>query len=85
MVDRPELAALMAEALGRPVAAATPSFDQWAAAGGLPAGARRDGLRAMYADYNLFGFPGGNALVLTAILGREPRTLKRFLAELATR
>ena len=37
----------------------------------------------MYADYDPFGFPGGNALVLKAVLGREPRTLEQFLHELA--
>ncbi len=84
MVDRHEAAALMALALGRPVVAATPTFDEWAAAASLPAGPRRDGMRAMYADYDRYGFPGGNPLVLTAILGREPRTLRQFLAGLAT-
>ncbi len=84
MVDRIEMAALMGEALGRPVASATPSFDQWAAAASLPE-SRRDGMRAMYADYDRYGFPGGNALVLAAILGREPRTLRQFLAEMAGR
>jgi hypothetical protein len=39
----------------------------------------------MYADYDLYGFPGGNALVLRAILGREPRTLQQYLRELANR
>jgi hypothetical protein len=38
----------------------------------------------MYADYDHFGFPGGNALVLRAILDREPRTLRDFINELAT-
>jgi hypothetical protein len=30
-------------------------------------------------------FGGGNALVLRAILGREPRSLKQYFHELATR
>lgn len=37
----------------------------------------------MYADYNQYGFPGGNALVLQAILGREPRRLQQYIQELA--
>ena len=85
MVDRVELAALMGEALGRPIEAAEPSFDEWAAAAKTPPGAVRDGLRTMYADYDRFGFPGGNALVLRAVLGREPRTLREYVRELAAR
>jgi hypothetical protein len=38
----------------------------------------------MFADYDQFGFPGGNALVLRTILDREPRTLRDFINELAT-
>jgi hypothetical protein len=38
----------------------------------------------MFAGYDQFGFPGGNALVLRAILGREPRTLRDFINELAS-
>ena len=82
MVDRAELAAMMGKALGREIEVAEPSFDEWADAAGLPE-SRRDGMRAMYADYDAFGFPGGNALVLRTILGREPRTLHAYLAELA--
>ena len=85
MVSRTELAALMSEALGRPIEAVEPSFDEWADAIHEPAGSRRDGLRVMYADYDRFGFPGGNAIVLRATLGREPRTLQQYVHELASR
>lgn len=44
----------------------------------------REGLKKMYADYDQYGFPGGNALVLRAILGREPRTLRQYIHELAS-
>jgi hypothetical protein len=37
----------------------------------------------MFAYYNEHGFPGGNALVLRAILCREPRTLRQYIRELA--
>jgi len=50
---------------------------------GMPAGAMRDGLSAMFADYSAHGFPGGNSLVLRTILGRAPRTLDDYLGELA--
>ena len=37
----------------------------------------------MNAHYDEYGFPGGNALVLRAILGREPRSLEQYIYELA--
>lgn len=89
MVNRVELAAMMSEAIGHPVEAGEPSFDQWAQAAHIPAGSSRmDGMRTMYANYDQYdqyGFPGGNALVLRTILGREPRTLQQYLQELANR
>jgi hypothetical protein len=50
---------------------------------GVPAGQMRDGLQAMFADYTAHGFHGGNNLVLRTILGRTPRTLDSYVAELA--
>jgi hypothetical protein len=44
----------------------------------------RDGLTRMMEHYDEHGFPGGNALVLRAILGREPRSLAQYFHELAT-
>ena len=85
MVSRIEIAALMSEVLGRRVEAVAVPFDAWAEAAHLPAGPVRDGLKVMDADYDKYGFPGGNALVLRAILGREPRTLRQYLQELAGR
>ena len=37
----------------------------------------------MMAHYDEHGLPGGNALVLRSILGREPRTLDQFFNEAA--
>ncbi len=82
MYNRVEVAALMSEALRRTIEAGELSFDEWSAATQLPAGPVRDGLQRMYADYDQYGFPGGNALVLRAILGREPRTLQQYFQEL---
>jgi uncharacterized protein YbjT (DUF2867 family) len=82
--NRHEVAALMSETLGHTVQAAVAPFDEWAEKSGLPhKGPVRSGLRTMYAWYDLHGFLG-NPLTLRAILGREPRTLKAYFAELAS-
>jgi hypothetical protein len=62
-----------------------PFFEDWADKSHIPAGPVRDGLKRMYIDYNEYGFPGGNSLVLEAILGREPRSLEQFFQELSGR
>jgi uncharacterized protein YbjT (DUF2867 family) len=85
MVDRVELVAMMSEALGRPVEASEPSFEEWLQTAHIPEGVMREGMKKMYAHYDRYGFPGGNALVLQAILGREPRRLKPYFYELASR
>ena len=83
MLNRIEFAALMTHALGRTIEAAEIPFDDFAQKAHLPEGPLREGIKRMYADYNEFGFPGGNALVLQAILHRPPRTIEQYLAELA--
>jgi uncharacterized protein YbjT (DUF2867 family) len=84
MVDRVELARIMSEAIGHLIEASESPFDEWAQAAQIPEGSMREGMRTMYADYNQHGFPGGNALVLRSILGREPRTLQQYIQELAS-
>ncbi|AZO81924.1 MULTISPECIES: NmrA family NAD(P)-binding protein [unclassified Bosea (in: a-proteobacteria)] len=82
--NRDEIVALMSHVLGRPIAAAEPNFDTWAAKASLPyAPAQIEVLRQVHAHYATHGAPG-NGLVLRAILGREPRTLQAFIQELAT-
>jgi uncharacterized protein YbjT (DUF2867 family) len=44
----------------------------------------RDGMSRMISHYNRFGLPGGNPLVLRAILRRQPRTLGDYFRELHT-
>jgi uncharacterized protein YbjT (DUF2867 family) len=83
MPDRVEVAALMSEALGFPVRALELPFEDWADVTGVPPGSRRHGLKRMYEDFDTHGLPGGNALVLRAILEREPRTLLGYLSERA--
>jgi uncharacterized protein YbjT (DUF2867 family) len=85
MINRIELGLMMTKILERAVEALEPSFDEWADAAEMPAGPLREGLKQMYADYDEAGFPGGNSLVLEAVLGREPRTLAQFVEELSAR
>jgi uncharacterized protein YbjT (DUF2867 family) len=81
MQDSHEIAAILGEVLGRPITAKQTPLDQFAAR--LPEGPFRDGMTRMMAHYDRHGLPGGNALVLRAILGREPRSLRDYFAELA--
>jgi uncharacterized protein YbjT (DUF2867 family) len=81
MVTRSELATLMSQYAGREVVAQ--DADPGAAVRDIPEPFMRDGLSAMFADYTAHGFHGGNNLVLRTILGRPPRSLPDFLAELA--
>ncbi len=82
MVNRVELAEMMSEALGRTIEADKLPFDKWAQVAHIPDGPTKEGMRHMFADYDQYGFPGGNALVLRAILEREPRTLRQYIQEL---
>jgi uncharacterized protein YbjT (DUF2867 family) len=83
LLDLTEIAAIAARAFGRQVDAGETSAEQIAS--WLPEDRLRDGMRRMIAHYDNYGLPGGNALVLCAILGREPRTLENFFQELASR
>ena len=83
MVTRTQIAAMMAQAAGKQIEAAEVDFDHWAEPAKIPSGPLRDGLSRMYRDYDRYGFPGGNALILRSILEREPRTLQQFLDTLA--
>lgn len=64
-------------------AAAELSFDEWARLANLPyRGEQLEMLAAVHEHYRRFGL-GGNALVLTAALGREPRSLRQYIQGLA--
>lgn len=73
--NRHEMAALMSEILGREIRAER--LDPAQVAVGPMAG-----LRPMFDWYDRHGLLG-NALTLRAILGREPRTLRAYIEELA--
>ncbi|MBV9352998.1 MAG: NmrA family NAD(P)-binding protein [Mycobacterium sp.] len=83
MLDSYDTAAILSEVLGRPVTTVQIPLNQFASQ--LPEGPFRDGMTRMMAHYDRHGLPGGNALTLRAILGREPRSLKDYFAELASR
>ena len=85
MFNRNEIAGMMSDALGFRIEAGELSFDMWAQAAAIPEGPVRSGLKRMYAEYNQYGFNGGNTTVLKCLLGREPRTLREFFRELTTR
>ena len=74
LANRHEVAALAGEVLGREVKAqrVDPST----------LGPEAAPMRPMFDHYERFGLKG-NALTLTAILGREPRTLRAYFEELA--
>ncbi len=76
MADRAELAELMTAAAGREVTAA-----DLPPGSGLPPG-QPVGPGALFAGYDRHGFHGGNSPVLRAILGREPRSVADYVAEL---
>jgi uncharacterized protein YbjT (DUF2867 family) len=78
-LNRHEVAAMMGEILGRPIKAERVS-PEMAAAGAGPGAAA---LEKMFDWYDQRGLVG-SALTLRAVLGREPRTLRAFLEELAT-
>ena len=85
MFNRSEIAAMMSHALELHIEAGEIVFDAWADLARIPEGPVRAGLKRMYADYNQYGFRGGNSMVLRNLLGREPRTLKEYFRELAVR
>jgi uncharacterized protein YbjT (DUF2867 family) len=80
---REHIAAVMSRYAGRRVEAV--DIPPAAAVGSLPPGPQRDGLHAMFTDYDAHGLQGGNDVVLRTLLGRQPRTLEQFIAELAER
>ncbi len=81
MLDRTEITRIMSEVLGRKISPVELTFEEWVKRASLPEGPATKGLERMFADYAQYGFPGGNALVLSTILGRDPRTLRDFFTE----
>ena len=83
-MDRTQVATVMGEVLGRRIEAAAPDFSTWISQAKLPYDDyQKAELAAMYAFYDRHGLVG-NILMLRAILGREPRSIRQFFADLAT-
>ncbi|MGH6810196.1 MAG: NmrA family NAD(P)-binding protein, partial [Ensifer adhaerens] len=81
--NREETAEMMANVLGRPIRAGEVSFHEWAALTRAKYTEHQLGLLAkVYEHYAAVGL-GGNDLTLRAALGREPRSLRAFIEELA--
>ncbi|ESW71637.1 NmrA/HSCARG family protein [Mesorhizobium sp. M0924] len=83
MHSREDIVAMMSEELGRPISSGEPTFGEWAAEARLPYNDRQmQVLAKIYAHYAHYGL-GGNSLTLRAALGREPRSLRGFIRNLA--
>ncbi|RWF55468.1 MAG: NmrA/HSCARG family protein [Mesorhizobium sp.] len=81
MHSQEEIASMMSEE--RPLSAGEPTFGEWAENARLPYDDRQLQLLAKVHDhYAKYGL-GGNSLTLRAALGREPRSLRSFIRELA--
>jgi uncharacterized protein YbjT (DUF2867 family) len=83
LIDGNDTAAILGKVVGRPITAVQTPRDEFIAE--PPEGPRRDSFRRMLDHYDRHGLPGGNPLVLRAILGREPRTVRDYFLELADR
>lgn len=83
MYNRIEIAKQISEVSGRIIEAEEVPFEDWASSTKIPEGPIKEGLKAMYANYNKNGFKGGNDIILRALLNREPKTLQDYLREMA--
>jgi uncharacterized protein YbjT (DUF2867 family) len=83
MYDRVEVAQIISEITKKQIKAAEPPFDEWAEKAKIPEGPVKEGMKAMYENYDRHGFKGGNDLSLKTILKREPRTLRDYFREKA--
>ncbi|KQV19045.1 epimerase [Rhizobium sp. Root1203] len=83
MFSRLEIVSILTKELGRPIAAREPTFEQWAKNTPLPYNDQQIHLLSkVHEHYREFGL-GGNSLSLAAALGREPRSMSQYIAELA--
>ena len=83
MFDRREIATMISAELGVPIEAGELGFDEWVTMARPPYGEGELKLLAtVYDHYSRYGL-GGNSLSLTAVLQREPRSMKAYIRECA--
>ncbi|MDE3774422.1 NmrA/HSCARG family protein [Sinorhizobium meliloti] len=83
MFSRNDVVAAISAELGRPIEAFEPSFSEWVQSARLPYSEQQVHLLSkIHEHYRNYGL-GGNSLSLTAALGREPRSLRDYIRELA--
>jgi len=82
-LNRLEVAALIAEVLGRSIKTASPRFEDWSRQANISSNQLAP-MKAMFDWYDTHELLG-NALSLRTILDREPRTLRSYFQELASR
>jgi uncharacterized protein YbjT (DUF2867 family) len=82
MITREDIVRMMSAALGRLVTTRTQPIEEWNAENMPPDPALRAAFAGIDRFYSRYGLPGGNDLVLRAILSREPRTMAAYIAEL---
>jgi nucleoside-diphosphate-sugar epimerase len=83
MISREDIVNMMTKALGRPITTRTQPIQEWIEENMPNDPVLRDAFSGIHRFYSRYGFPGGNDLVLRTILGREPRTMAAYIAELA--
>ena len=83
-LDRFQLAEMITSILHIPFQAQDIPFETFSATTKLPDGYLKEGMRAMFAHYDRYGFHGGNSFVLKSILGHHPRTMQNYITELVS-
>jgi uncharacterized protein YbjT (DUF2867 family) len=82
-LDTYQVAEILSGVLRRPITASQLPADEFISQ--IPAGPYRDGMARIINHYDRYGLPGGNPLILRAILGREPRSLDNLFGEIVSR
>jgi uncharacterized protein YbjT (DUF2867 family) len=83
LMNREEIVAVISDVLHRRIEATEPSFEEWAAAAGIPAEEdQRQGMKKLD-DYYGKSPLGGNSLVLQAIRQQKPTSLRQYIESLA--
>lgn len=85
MLNRHQRVALLSEVMGRAIRAGDISVEDWLARAGVTDPYEREARTRMFDYYERHGFRCGNALVLRAILGREPTSFRGFIERTAAR